>query len=180
MKDAEAVRNVARIVEEHGEGELWVVISAMGKSTNKLESLLDAFRFEFEKRAELLEELWHYHEEIMKELFPFGENEVWNEVEALFTQLKQSLEKARGQEDRRQYAEVVSIGELLSTRILSAYLNSAGILNEWVDARELIRTEERPEDAKVDLDQSQKQITQKREELLTVAGLNREPHGGFT
>ncbi|NND94813.1 MAG: aspartate kinase [Flavobacteriales bacterium] len=174
VKDAEAVRNVGRIIEKYGEVEVWVVVSAMGKTTNALETILDAYRFNFNNKEKLVESLWGYHENIMHELFPFGEDIVWNEAEEIFSELKIALENAEGRDDRTDYAEVISKGEMLSSRIVSAYLQSIGILNEWVDARDLIHTDNRPEDASVEMEKSKRSFQAKREELLTSGGLHKE------
>jgi aspartate kinase len=174
VKDAGAVRNVAEIIESYAEGEVWVVVSAMGKTTNALESALEAYRHDFENKEAIVDSIWSYHESLMTELFPFGENDVWNEVEEVFTQLRAALVEAKGRDDRTDYAEVISKGELLSTRIVSAYLQKAGILNEWADARGLIHTDERAEDANVDMEKSQKSILAKREEFLTSGGLHKD------
>lgn len=166
VKDAEAVRNVGRIIQEETPGEIWMVVSAMGKSTNALETLLEAFAREFENRDQLLEDLKEFHQDIMHQLFPFGENEVWNETDALFVELRQALE-SRDMSYAQRYSAVVSIGELLSTRIVSAYLESIGLLNSWIDARAHIHTDERYMEGKVDMDASKRAILRTRERLLS-------------
>ena len=174
VRDAQAVKNVAKIIEGFARDEVWVVISAMGKTTNGLETLLEAYRNDFQNKEALLEDLKSFHSKIMRELFPFGENEVWNETDQILKELKEALEASVGRGDRSDYAEVISKGELLSTRIVSAYLINAGILNEWVDARELILTDPRAEDARVDMEKSKRAILAKRETVLQSGGLQKE------
>ena len=173
VKDAESVRNVGEIIQKKVDGELWMVVSAMGKSTNALETLLEAYTRDFENKELLFTQLKDFHAEIMTDLFPFGENEVWNETDSLFIELRTTLEEAPEMKHPEAYAAVVSIGELLSTRIVSAYLDSIGTLNTWIDARDHIHTDKRFLEAKVDLDRSKESLLHTRTNLISEGGINR-------
>ena len=173
VKDADAVRNVGEILREKADGELWMVTSAMGKSTNALESILEAFIRDFENKELLFEQLKEFHSEIMTDLFPFGENEVWNEADALFIELRNTLGQLSEMSRPQAYAAIVSIGEMLSTRIISAYLDSIGILNTWIDAREHIKTDDRYLEAKVDMEGTKKSLLQTRSALMSDGGLDK-------
>ncbi len=174
VRDADAVRNVGDILENHVDGEVWVVVSAMGKTTNALEAILEAYRHGFDNKERLVSNLLEFHRDIIDELFPFGENEIWNELDALFGDLGKHLENVGNIPLKQSYAEIVAIGELLSTRIVSAHLEKRGILNAWLDAREVIHTGAEPIEAKVDMDCSRLAILSVRENLLEEGGLNRQ------
>jgi len=168
VKDAAAVKNVATIIESVPRDEaLWVVVSAMGKSTNALESILEAHVQELDNRQLLIDTLKEYHEQIMRELFPFSEHPVWNETDAIFSTLKRVLQSLDTRTPAANYAAVVSCGEMLSTRIISAYIDYAGIDNTWVDAREIIITDGRYKEAKVDMEASQRALLKRQDSLAT-------------
>ena len=91
VKNAEAVRNVARIIQKHSEGELWVVISAMGKSTNKLQALLSGYKHVLDTKEKAFSEFKEYHMEIARELFPFSSHEIHVTLGKLLLGLKDGL-----------------------------------------------------------------------------------------
>lgn len=173
VKNAEAVRNVGEILTNKSGGELWMVVSAMGKSTNALESILEAFIRGFQNQELLFEQFKEFHADIMTDLFPFGENEVWNEADVLFMELRNTLGSLSEMSHPQAYAAIVSIGELLSTRIISAYLDSIGVLNTWIDARKHIKTDGQHLEAKVDMEGTKKALLQARDEIRSEGGLDR-------
>ncbi len=173
VKDAEAVRNVGEIIKREAGGELWMVVSAMGKSTNALESMLEAYSRDFENKEFLFDRFKEFHSEIMTDLFPFGENEVWNDTDSIFVELKGTLENISDMSRPEAYAAIVASGELLSTRIVSAYLDSIGMLNTWIDAREHIRTDASYLEAKVDMEMTERALQNTRKELMSIGGLDK-------
>lgn len=153
VRNAEGVRNLRKIVG--GERGLFVVVSAMGKTTNALESLFEALRRrDRTAAAELIEALRRYHAEIVADL--------WHEprriarVEEFFGELTGLAAPAPGEPDDAEllYDTVVSYGELLSTAIVSEYLAFAGVANRWIDMRRALRTVQRHKDAEVDIEAS--------------------------
>jgi aspartate kinase len=148
VQDAAAVRNVAEILKNYGQGPLVVVISAMGKTTNALEEVLNAW-WEGTSVQEPLNKIRAYHYEIMESLFPNKNEAIWELIEDQFLALELYFEKPLERNYDMQYDQVVSYGELLSTRIVSAYLNESGYRNKWVDARNFIITDDLFREARI-------------------------------
>lgn len=149
-----AVRNMAAIVKDYGQGPLTIVVSAMGKTTNRLEQLVPGVR----PRAEhpvMLEQLYDYHIQIVRELFPNPQDAVYEAFERLFAQLKEQTEKP-ATDYNYDYDQTVCFGELISTTIVSHYLASMGLENEWVDVRQVVRTDNHYREGIVDFEQTQK------------------------
>lgn len=142
VKDAEAVRNLKDILEKENIDEIMLVISAMGKTTNAIEKVLADFR-ENNGHLELnaLSDIIEYHENIMTDLFEGNTSHpVFETMTNLFLDLYLNL-KETGYDYDYQYDNTVSFGEMLSTTLISAYLNECGIKNELLDAREFIITD---------------------------------------
>ncbi|MGB0368942.1 MAG: aspartate kinase [Flavobacteriales bacterium] len=155
VKDAESVKNVHRIIESSAGGNLIVVISAMGKTTNKFEALLDA-HFEEKPTKDLLESIRAEHVKIASDLFGEKAKKVIDDINNTLVEVEWALDDPDGLDKHFQYDQIVSIGEMLSTKIVSAFLNSEGAANSWVDARDLIRTDNTYQDAKVDWNETHK------------------------
>ena len=142
VKDANAVRNLKDILEKENRNEIMLVISAMGKTTNAIEKTLAEFRknnghLEINALSEIIE----YHENIMTELFEGNTSHpVFETMTNLFLDLYLCL-KETGYDYDYQYDNTVSFGEMLSTTLISAYLNECGLANELLDAREYIITD---------------------------------------
>lgn len=142
VKDAASVRNVAEIIRRYQQEPLLVVISAMGKTTNALEELTTLYYKGNKKKAlEILYQVKDFHDKIISELADEKSNFLFVEVDNLFVELESMLDKqAEGNFDY-VYDQLVCFGEIISTRIVSAYLLQAGINNRWVDARNFIFTD---------------------------------------
>ena len=164
VKDADAVRNLRHILENEDRGDLMLVISAMGKTTNGIEKALKEFR-EADGHLEIsaLKDLMEYHEKIMLELFDGNtEHPVFEAVTNLFLNLYLNLQET-GYDYDYQYDQTISFGELLSTTIISAYLNDNGIANKLLDARQYIITDHTFRAANVDFDESRLRIQKLQE-----------------
>ena len=168
MKDADAVRNLRNIVAQHKDEDIFLVVSAMGKTTNELEIVLKNFREHHgELGVEALSTVINYHKEIMRNLFDNNEEHpVFESVTILFADLMENLQRLDlSQEDYQklpydyQYDQTVCYGELISTTIISAYLNSCGICCHWLDAREYVRTDDRFRAASPDWDETRQRIS---------------------
>ena len=166
VKDAAGVRNVANIISQEKNNDILVVISAMGKTTNALETLVNA-TFNNEKSAsEVLQSIIQSHNELLSELFQ--ENAfIWiNEVRNLFLELECLIDNENLKDDYDfLYDQIVSYGELISTRIVSAYLLSQNIQNQWIDARNFIITDSRYRDAKVQWEETEKVVSNRLKPL---------------
>lgn len=147
VKNADAVRNLGSILTNEKEN-LVVVISAMGKTTNLLETLVRAYFDGSEKKWNIFQEFSDYHTEICEDLF--GRNNIPETVSTIFEELRNKLNKIPSLDYNFEYDQIVSFGELVSTRIVSDFLNSDGIKNLWVDVRNCIRTDDIFRDASID------------------------------
>ncbi len=157
VKDAAGVRNVMTVLKQMGIDHKLVVISAMGKTTNAMESIIHAYFHKKMKVPEAISESITYHERIISELFPKGHS--INEVtKTLFGELKGFLAWNKSPNYDFVYDQVVCYGELISTSIISAFLEENGIKNNWLDARDLIQTDTSYRDARVDWTATQKAI----------------------
>lgn len=159
----ERMRALVPILQQGGQ-PLLVVVSAFGKTTNALESIVfSAFEGKLQEANDKLSELEKTHEAYARELLDeAGMKPLQPRMHALFTEIKWALEETGLQQKRDYiYDQVVCIGELLSTAILSAYLQSLTIDNQWMDARDLLRTNETYRDAQVDETFSAKQVRDK-------------------
>ncbi len=163
VNSTQAVRNMADIVGSHADGPLVIVVSAMGKTTNKLEQLVPGVRPAAEHPL-LLEEVKDYHWQMVRELFPDPQHPVYTAVGQLFTQLERQVSTAPT-DYNYDYDQTVSFGELVSTTIVSHYLNSIGLTNRWMDVRKVLRTDRHYREGIVDFAATQERATQVAEAL---------------
>ena len=142
VKDANAVRNLKDILEKENRDEIMLVISAMGKTTNAIEKALSEFRKNNgHLEINALSEIIDYHENIMTELFNGNTSHpIFETMTNIFLDLYLNLQET-GYDYDYQYDNTVSFGEMLSTTLISAYLNECGIKNKLIDAREFIITD---------------------------------------
>jgi aspartate kinase len=155
VKDAQGIRNVVSVLETMGHEKTLVVVSAMGKTTNAMETLVDAY---FEKKktgatkelSEALEALITFHIEISEVLFENKSAAIFNDLHLLFEEIKGFLAWNKSPNYNFVYDQLVGYGELCSSTILSAYLSKAGIKNTWLDVRSCIKTNDQYRDAQVD------------------------------
>jgi aspartate kinase len=158
IKDAESVKNVAHVLNHYPGEEILIVVSAMGKTTNALEKLVHAFINKGGDTKQIIDEIRQSHFAIINNLFPADEHRVHNDVEILFMQLELICEGEPTNSFNQIYDQIVSFGELISTKIISSYLNSSGYQNKWLDARRLIRTDQNFRFARVDWNFTQRLV----------------------
>lgn len=149
VKTASAVKNIGDILNRYPDDNLVVVISAMGKSTNALERYHDACYHQKSDASAHLKRLKDYHLEVMDELFESQDHDAYKDVQLVFDKLHSFMSQSPRSSYDAQYDDLVSCGELLSTKIVSHYLNDANVSNQWFDARELIKTDETYREGKV-------------------------------
>ena len=163
VKNAEAVENMALVLEKVGHEDTLIVVSAMGKTTNALERVVKNY---FENKNELqssLHDVIKFHNEILINLFDTDghhnqQHHVYSVVKSLFDELKGFFKNNKSPDYNFVYDQVVGYGELVSTTIISFYLNEKGIKNNWIDVREYIKTDNYYRRANVDWDQTQEQV----------------------
>lgn len=161
VKDAEAVRNVVRVLQKVGHKDTFVVISAMGKTTNAMEKVVAAYFKDKPSIISSIQEVVEYHENILSELFENKDHPVYAKVKLLFEEVKGFLAWNKSPKYAFVYDQVVGYGELVSTTIISEYLTKVGISNVWQDVRNLIKTDNNYRDAAVNWDRTQSQISSK-------------------
>lgn len=149
VKNSDAVKNVASILKLFPKEQIVVVISAMGKTTNALERLTNACFNERTAIASILTEIKDYHFDILKGLFPDSKHPVYTEIANSFVELDWASEDPPILSYDQTYDQIVSVGELISTKIVSAYLNATGISNRWQDARDFIQTDNTYREGKI-------------------------------
>ena len=153
MRNADGVRNLRKIIDD--EQNLFIIVSAMGKTTNALEKVFEGLqKGDKQLSLEHVESLRKYHAEIIDEL--------WHEpkrlpaVDALFGELEKVATETvyKPGDAELWYDTIVAYGELVSTTIISEYLNYAGVSNRWIDMRRCFLTEQRHKDAGVNIEAS--------------------------
>ena len=164
VKDAEGVRNVANILQQESNTNLMIVVSAMGKTTNALEQIVNDY---YNGEAPSLEEVKQFHFDILDALFETNDS-IYNEVNNLFVEIEWVIEDAPTATYAYEYDQIISVGELLSTKIVSAYLNKCGFNNRWLDARDIIRTDNRHRNARVDWELTEELIQKEQTKGLPL------------
>ncbi|MBI1223972.1 MAG: aspartate kinase [Bacteroidetes bacterium] len=141
VKDASGIKNVTSILQSFKEEPIMVVVSAMGKTTDALERIVAAHANNSGEAHQLLENLKQSHYVIMEELFG-KEHPAFDDVNDTFVAVEWILEEAPHPNYDFLYDQIVCVGELVSSKILSAYLNHAGLPTQWLDARDIILTDD--------------------------------------
>ncbi|QNL49891.1 aspartate kinase [Olivibacter sp. SDN3] len=160
VKDAEGVRNVAHIITQHKDKEqqLIIVVSAMGKTTNLLENLTKAYYNQDEQTHLYFEQVKEFHQNILEELFEDRTDAIYNDVSNLFVEIDWILEEAPQDTYDYLYDQIVSIGELVSSRIIEAFLRKQQIDSLWLDARNYIHTDNTFREGNVDWEKTERGI----------------------
>lgn len=160
VKDAQGVENVAKVLKETGYENTLVVVSAMGKSTNAMEAIVNAYFEDKNALPSVIQDVIDYHSEILKTLFKNDQHPVFKKVKVLFDEVQGFLVWNKSPNYNFVYDQVVGYGELASTTIISDYLNDIGIQNKWLDVREFIKTDDSYRDPKVNWEKTQKCVTE--------------------
>lgn len=160
VKDEAAVRNLASIAGTYADEQLIVVISAMGKTTNALERLTDAFYHKTENAEAVLQEIRDYHFGIMEKLFPDKNHPVYDDIHNTIVELEWAIEDEPTHSYDCEYDQIVSVGEILSTKIVAAFLKASGIRCAWKDVRDYVKTDNTYREGKVDWALTQQCITE--------------------
>ncbi len=159
VKDVAGVKNVGEIVKLYKDQQLIVVVSAMGKTTNALEAVAQAFYNGNKAEAlQLFEVVKTQHTNIAKYLLVKNAVATDAQLSDFFTEVEWLLHDKPVRDYAYYYDQIVCIGELLSTAIVSAYLNEIGLLNTWVDIRDYLRTDNNFRDAIIDWTYSEPKI----------------------
>jgi aspartate kinase len=154
VKDAAGVRNVAKVLSHFPDDDLLIVVSAMGKTTNALEKVVWANADNKDTKA-LVARLRDKHLAVLTEVASSDERAIVD-MEGSFRELQRVLAQRSSGDVDQDYDQIVSMGEVWSTLVVSAHLKSVGVPNTWVDARTIVRTDGLYRAARVDWDESQR------------------------
>ena len=160
VKDAASVKNVTNILQSEGTENTLVVISAMGKITNAFEEVIDAYYNKTNELSSKLGVIEDFHKNLMDDLFD-KEDAIYKDVDILLGELSWFLTRNTSERYNYVYDQIICFGELLSTKIVSAYLSKIGVSNNWFDVRNYIKTDSNYRDAKIDWDLTQNLISTK-------------------
>ena len=164
VKDAESIKNVATILKQNEDLDKVVVFSAMGKTTNALEDVVNLYVKNDEKYLQYLHEIRAYHQMVSDDLFGV-KSPIQYKIFALFDQVENFCSQHNSDSYSFIYDQIVSVGELASTCLVSSYLNHVGISNKWIDARDLIRTDRSYTDAQINWETTKTLVEDKIKEL---------------
>ncbi|MBB6127268.1 aspartate kinase [Mucilaginibacter lappiensis] len=165
VKDAGGIINLASVVKKYTGDQLLIVVSAMGKTTNALESLTRAYVDQSDNMHLIYEGIKQYHFDILHELFD-SKHPVFDEIANTFVEIDWMIEDEPQDDYDFIYDQLVSIGELVSTRIISAYLNKEDLKNQWLDVRGYIHTDNTYREGVVQWDKTCESITRDIPALL--------------
>ncbi|EKT3966762.1 aspartate kinase [Flavobacterium psychrophilum] len=182
VKDADGIKNVFDVLQKVGYEDVLLVVSAMGKTTNALELVIKNY---FDKSPALntsVQEIKTYHNKILLDLFENEEHEVFLDIKDHFADLEYFLRSNKSPNYNFVYDQVVSFGEIISTAILSHYMNFRNINTEWLDVRNYIKTNNTYRDAEVDWETTQKSISKiaNKKILFITQGFLGADENGFT
>lgn len=162
INSVERIQNLAKILGNYPNEKILVVISAMGKVTNALEKVAEAF---FDGRKEdalkLFEQIKQSHLTTLKYTITQQWEKATNELLNVFTEVEWLLHDKPVKDYNYYYDQIVCTGELMSTTIMSFFLNEVKVYNKWIDVRDVFRTDDNFRDAMIDGDFTKKQIDQK-------------------
>lgn len=185
VKNAEAIRNVGTILNAFGGEEVLVVVSAMGKTTNALEALALAYFQNNQDKYTKFKEVKSFHDEIIKDLLNGKSVRAYDDIENLFIELECEIEGKPQIGFDQVYDQIVSYGEIFSSRILSTYLNEAGVKNRWMDAQNFIITDNTYREGKVNWNRTSHLIGSKllpivKKQMVVTQGFIGKNQDNFT
>jgi aspartate kinase len=159
VNSVERIKNVGEIIRHFPAEKILIVVSAMGKTTNALEKVVEAFcNGKKDEALQLFEQVKQQHLTTSKYLLVTHYLACEQQLKDFFTEVEWLLHDKPVRDYDYYYDQVVCVGELLSTAIVSAYLNEAGIRNEWMDVRDIFRTDDDFRDANIDWEFTKKQV----------------------
>ena len=156
------IQNLGYILQNHTDEKILIVISAMGKMTNSLEKVVEEFyEGKNEEALRLFQKVKDYHLNQLKYLVTFQWQKATNQLTDFFTEVEWLLHDKPVKDYDYYYDQIVCSGELLSSTLISYYLNENRIPNKWIDVRDVLRTDDTFRQAKVDWEVSRKQAREK-------------------
>lgn len=158
VKDADSVKNVLRVLSIQGFERCLIVVSAMGKTTNALERVVE-FYFNKSDYQQEIAKIKEEHIQIAKGLFDENHH-VFSEIKLFFDDIESFLRRNKSPNYNFVYDQVVTCGEMISSKILSVYLSDNEMSNRWLDARDFIKTDTNYREGLVNWEETEKNISQ--------------------
>ena len=158
VKDAKSVKNVANVLQKVGQDDVLIVVSAMGKTTNRLEAIVETYQNKPDQLQTAIQELEAFHIAIVEELLGENKAPLIKKIKGFIDELKTFFTHNKAPNYSFIYDQTVSCGELISTTIIADYLNSIGIAARWLDARACVKTDNYYRDANLDWELTQEKI----------------------
>ncbi len=159
IKDPQAIRNVLHVLKTVGFSNSLIIASAMGKTTNALEDVVNAYFKKTEELNNTINSVKNYHLDIVSDIFTDKNHVVFDRISILFAEMELFLSNNKSPNYNFVYDQIVSYGEIFATTILSHFLNDQHLENTWIDARNLIKTNTTYRDAIVDWKATEENIT---------------------
>jgi aspartate kinase len=170
LKDADSIKNVVSILERFRKEKLIIIVSAMGKTTNALEKVVEAHNEgDTDKARRLLDEIKVAHYAIMDSLFEPGD-EVYALVNDTFVESEWVLDEPPHRNYDFMYDQIVCVGELVSSQIVSSYFSRRGLPTQWLDARDIILTDDIYREGWVQWEETQERYNRKVPAMLEQPG----------
>ncbi|HRW75019.1 MAG: aspartate kinase [Lewinellaceae bacterium] len=169
LKDADSVRNVATILQRFKDENLVIVVSAMGKTTNALEEVIYAHARQDGSAASRLQAIQEMHQNVARELLP-GDHDVFALLNDTFVEATWVLEEPPHPNFDYMYDQIICVGELASSRIVHAYLQEVGLPTQWLDAREVIITDDIHREGWVNWEETGKRMESKVLPMVSQPG----------
>lgn len=157
VQNEKNVRAILKVLNQTGYKSTIIVVSAMGKTTNALEDVIQAYFQNNDTYKLLIDRIEEEHLEIVKKLFS-NYTEVYNDIKNIFKNLRSLLINNTSDNFNFLYDQTVSFGEIISSRILSSFLNYSEITNTWIDSRNYLKTDDNYREGTIDWERTQKQF----------------------
>lgn len=170
VKNAEAVKNVGEVIQNYPNESIMIIVSAMGKTTNALEEIVDAYWSNTSNCSGKISSLKQFHDEICNNLFPPKHN-IFKIIDQRFDLLTKTVSTETSDNFDFEYDQIVSQGEVLSTLIISAYLEEIGLKSKWYDARKIVRTNHKYREGEVDWNKTVDNMVELKTYLTTAGNI---------
>ena len=157
-KDAAGIKKVTNIIKNQMDSELLIVVSALGKTTNAMENLLDTYYYDKTDKENTFFSVKNAHFSILSELFDPKHEDVFKKIDDLFKQLYENLNSDFSENYDFEYDKIVSFGELIASKIIYFYMKKNGIDAVWVNARSIILTDNTYREGRVDWEKTTRRI----------------------
>jgi|TARA_B110000263_G_scaffold249931_1_gene269342 aspartate kinase len=182
VKNADGVRNLLKVLKTVDYNNTVIIVSAMGKTTNSFEKVVDSYLKKNEYLSDYLFEIENFHQIIVSNLFDSESSRISSLIKNIFKELKIFLSTNKSQEYSFVYDQIVCYGEILSTTIIHNFLISSQINNFWLDARKYIKTDSYYRDSNLNWDLTIQKIKSeiKSGNTYITQGFIASDHNNFT